>query len=81
MRRKISLFLYILIALPILYAYSQVAETKHWYLNAMNNTCGTEYGCEVCHIDPMGEGSLTRDGINFRESGHDSRYFLAKFNR
>jgi hypothetical protein len=78
MRNKILIILYILAALPILYAYSHMTETRNWYLDAVNDTCGTEYGCEICHSDSQGGDSLTWDGLNFSDSGHDPRYFLLK---
>jgi len=45
------------------------------YLNSVNNTCGTNYGCGLCHVDPGGGGPLTADGSAFKSSGHDPCFF------
>jgi len=45
------------------------------YLNDVNNTCGTNYGCGICHIDPGGGGPLTTDGTAYRNSNYDSCFF------
>ncbi len=71
MGRKLSFLLYIAAALPILYAYSLLAKPTDAYLNCVNNACGSNYGCELCHIDPHGKGPLTDKGRGFIESGHD----------
>jgi hypothetical protein len=45
------------------------------YLNDVNATCGTNYGCDLCHLDPGGGGPLNPDGAAFRNAGHDPAYF------
>jgi len=60
------------IALPLM-ATSSFAYNS--YLNSVNNTCGTNYGCGLCHVDPNGGGTLTTDGTNFMKSGFDACYF------
>ena len=62
MRNKILIILYILAALPILYAYSHMTETRNWYLDAVNNTCGTEYGCGFSTI-ALGDGVIDIKGV------------------
>jgi hypothetical protein len=78
MKRNISIFFYFLAALPILFTYSHMTKTNNWYLDGVNNNCGTEHGCKLCHYDQKGGGQLNWDGMNFRDAGHDLRYFLAK---
>jgi len=48
---------------------------KNSYLNSVNSTCGTSYGCDLCHIDPRGGGPLTQAGAGYRDSGYDPAYF------
>ncbi len=75
---RFSKILYILAALPLLYAYSHIAETKYGYRDAVNETSGTAISCEACHRAPEGGGALNWDGINFRDSGHEPRHFLSR---
>ena len=75
MGRKLSKFLYIVMALPILYVYSLLAGPTDAYLNSVNNVSGTDQGCKLCHIDPEGRGPLTIQGRSFVEAGHDPNYF------
>jgi hypothetical protein len=75
---RFSKTLYILAALPLLYAYSHIAETRYWYRDAVNETSGTAISCEACHRASEGGGALNWDGMNFRDSGHEPRYFLSK---
>lgn len=79
MWRKLSLILYILLALSILIlnAYSHTVQPTNAYLSAVNDACKTNYGCELCHIDPKGGGSLSFHGECFSDSGHDPYYFCA----
>jgi hypothetical protein len=51
------------------------AQAKRSYLNSVNSSCGTNYGCNLCHIDPRGGGPLNGDGQGFRDSGYDPTYF------
>jgi hypothetical protein len=78
MRSRVLIIIYILAALPILFAYSHYTETRHWYRDAVNKVSGTAFECEACHREPGGGGALNWDGMNFRDSGHDPRYFLSK---
>lgn len=50
-------------------------EAKKPYRDNVNATCGTSYGCDLCHIDPKGGGDLNADGIAFLESGYNACYF------
>jgi len=79
MRKKISMVLYILLALSILIlnAYSHTLKPENAYLSAVNDACKTNYGCELCHIDPKGGGSLSFHGLGFSDSGHDPYYFCS----
>lgn len=52
-----------------------VAVAKKPYLTSVNNTCGTNYDCGLCHVDPGGGGTLTTDGENFAASGYDATVF------
>jgi len=56
---------------------AQGAYAYNSYLNSVNNSCGTSYGCGLCHIDPNGGGTLTTDGTNFKNSGYDPTYFCS----
>ena len=51
------------------------ALAKKPYLTGVNSTCGTTYGCDLCHLDPGGGGPLNADGENYRDSGYDPTYF------
>jgi Putative metal-binding motif len=63
-----------LLALCALLLSAQV-QAKTSYLNSVNSTCGTNYGCGLCHNDPRGGGSLNQDGQAYRASGYDATYF------
>jgi hypothetical protein len=54
-----------------------VAFAKNAYLNDVNSTCGTSYGCGLCHIDPKGGGPLTADGDAYVASGYSACYFCS----
>jgi hypothetical protein len=47
---------------------------KSSYLNGVNSTCGTNYGCDLCHDGGAG-GPLNTDGQDYVDSGYDSAYF------
>lgn len=51
------------------------AVAKNAYLNSVNSTCGTNYDCGLCHVDPKGGGPRTADGENFIASGYDATIF------
>jgi len=72
---KKALVLTFAIAVSVLLTYGQSAEARRSYLDTVNATCGTNYGCGLCHVDPSGGGPLTTDGQAFRDSGYDSCYF------
>jgi len=50
-------------------------QAKNSYLNSVNSTCSTSYGCDLCHVDPRGGGPLNADGQAFLASGSDPTYF------
>lgn len=54
---------------------SDTAEARRSMMDGVNATCGSSYGCGLCHVDPQGGGTLTRDGQDYKASGHDSCYF------
>lgn len=54
-----------------------VSDARRSYLGDVNNTCGTNYGCGVCHVDPSGGGALNSGGDGYVASGYDSCYFCA----
>jgi hypothetical protein len=72
MKRLIAIIAAAAVALPLLVT---AASAKTSYLNDVNATCGTNYGCGICHVDPNGGGPLTADGSAFRSSGYDSCFF------
>ena len=51
------------------------AESRSSMLSGVNSTCGTNYGCGLCHIDPKGGGPLTSGGQGYVDSGNDPCYF------
>lgn len=51
------------------------AEAKKPYLSSVNGTCGANYSCDLCHVDPGGGGTLNTDGEAFRDSGYDPTVF------
>jgi hypothetical protein len=55
--------------------FSGSVLAKKSYLNSVNSTCGTNYDCDLCHIDPKGGGPLNSDGQAFADSGYDPTYF------
>lgn len=57
------------------FSFSGQVLAKKSYLNSVNSTCGTDDGCDLCHIDPGGGGTLNADGAAFRDSGYDPTYF------
>jgi len=60
-----------------LFGYGSNAEAYRSYLDNVNATCGTSYGCGLCHVDPSGGGTLTKSGSAFKASGHDACYFCS----
>jgi hypothetical protein len=73
MKRYSSLLITFLWALGLLFSSSVLAKTS--YLNSVNSTCSTSYGCDLCHDDPRGGGSLNPDGDAYVDSGFDPNYF------
>jgi hypothetical protein len=72
MRKTTVLALTLLVALALVVS---VAEARRSMLDDVNATCGTSYGCGLCHIDPKGGGPLTADGEGYVASGNDPCYF------
>ena len=71
---KKSLVLVLVLAVAVMLLYS-VAFARNSYLGTVNTTCGTSYGCGICHIDPKGGGPLTPDGEGYVASGNNPCYF------
>lgn len=59
-----------------LFGYGSNAGAYSSSLNNVNATCGTSYGCGLCHVDPSGGGTLTKAGSAFKASG-DACYFCS----
>ena len=55
--------------------FSGAALAKKPYLGSVNSTCGTNYDCDLCHLDPKGGGDLNSNGDDFVASGYDSTIF------
>jgi hypothetical protein len=64
-----------LLAVLATVALTGTAHAKRPYLDSVNNTCGTNYDCGLCHVDPNGGGALNADGEAFAASGYDPTYF------
>jgi hypothetical protein len=60
-------------ALGLLLCGSALAKTS--YLNSVNSTCNTSYGCDLCHNDINVDKSLNQEGQAFKDSGNDPNYF------
>jgi len=73
MKKCTSLLVAFLTVLGLLFSSSVLA--KRSYLNSVNSTCSTSFGCDLCHIDPKGGGPLNSEGQGFRDSGYDPNYF------
>lgn len=72
MRKPMVILLAVLVAVPTMFS---VSEARKSYLDSVNSTCGTNYDCGLCHIDPKGGGPLTLQGQGFQASGNDPCYF------
>lgn len=72
MRKTIIILLVVLVAIPLMFS---ISEARRSYLDGVNATCGTSYGCGLCHIDPRGGGPLTTGGAGFQAASYDSCYF------
>lgn len=72
--KKTSHLLFNLFAVCMLLFAAQ-AQAKNSYLNSVNTTCQTSYGCDLCHVDPSGGGPLNADGQAYVNSGYDPTYF------
>ena len=55
--------------------FNSTVSAKTAYLNSVNSTCNMGYGCDLCHNDPGGGGSLNPDGDAYVNSGYDPNYF------
>ncbi len=71
MKKTIVILLAVLVAVPLMFS---ISEARSSYLNDVNATCGTSYGCGLCHIDPKGGGTLNNTGKAYAASGYDSCY-------
>jgi len=72
MRRLYFVLLAVLLVLPML---ASNGEARNSMLNGVNDTCGTNYDCGICHSDPGGGGPLTDDGEGYVASNYDPCYF------
>lgn len=70
--RKMIILLAVLVLVP---AMLSVSEARRSMLDEVNATCGANYGCGLCHVDPRGGGALTSGGTGYRNSGYDPCYF------
>jgi len=59
----------------LLLIFSGNSFAKRDYLDEVNATCVTSYGCDLCHNDPDGGGSLNTEGAAYAGSGRDPAYF------
>lgn len=76
MKKGFILAILVLVALGLSLGLSaHDGEAKNAYLNDVNGTCGSSYGCGLCHIDPKGGGPLTADGEAYVASGYDNCSF------
>jgi hypothetical protein len=55
--------------------FSGGANAYRALLNDVNATCGTNYDCDLCHIDPGGGGPLNSDGTAYDSAGRDPCFF------
>jgi hypothetical protein len=58
----------VLLVLPML---ASNGEARNSMLNGVNDTCGTNYDCGICHSDPGGGGPLNAGGEGYVDSGYD----------
>ena len=72
MNRCSGLIITLLGALGLLLCGSALAKTS--YLNSVNSTCNTSYGCDLCHNDINVDKSLNQEGQAFKDSGNDPNY-------
>ena len=72
MKKTLTVVLTVLFVLTIMVTYSQARRSM---LTGVNDTCGTSYGCGICHIDPKGGGPLTPEGDDYLAAGYDSCIF------
>lgn len=73
--RKLTLALAVAITSIVITASG--AYAYDFFQDAVNSTCGTNYGCGLCHVDPNGGGPLTTEGSNFSDSGFDPYFFCS----
>lgn len=64
-----------ILALGLSLLVASMAAAKGGMLNDVNATCGTSYGCGICHVDPGGGGSLNTDGRGYKDANQDPCYF------
>jgi hypothetical protein len=74
MRKTMMVVVLALALVPLMFS---ISEARRTYLDSVNSTCGTSYGCGACHIDPRGGGPLTPEGQGFQASGYDACYFCS----
>ncbi|MEN8207187.1 MAG: MopE-related protein [Pseudomonadota bacterium] len=73
MKKYSSLLVAFLAVLGLLFSGSVLAKTS--YLNSVNSTCGTDYGCDLCHNNINADKTLNSDGQDFKDSGYDPTIF------
>lgn len=72
MKKPMVVLMAALVAVPMMFS---VSEARRSMLDDVNATCGTNYSCGLCHVDPRGGGPLTSAGQGYLASGYDSCYF------
>jgi hypothetical protein len=70
--KKLMVLVLAVIAIPM---FASVSEARRSMLDEVNATCGTNYSCGLCHIDPKGGGPLTSGGEGYAASGNNACYF------
>jgi hypothetical protein len=73
MKKCSKLLITFLSTIGLLFSGSLFAKTS--YLNSVNSTCGTNYDCNLCHVDPQGGGELTPEGQAFKDARYNPKYF------
>jgi hypothetical protein len=75
MKKLLAVALTVLLCLTFMVT---IAQARRSMLSGVEDTCGTSYSCDLCHVDPKGGGPLTTGGEGYLASGNDSCYFCAE---
>jgi len=73
MKKYSCLLVTFLTMIGLLFSGSSLAKKP--YLQSVNSTCGENYDCDLCHLDPKGGGALNSNGDDFVASGYDPTIF------